>query len=189
MKNKRALSLLLALCCSMTAAAYELDEIKPRAVEPVKTRARDVYGDKVLVEMTEELALMTDDLQIMQDDFRRQYDRMFKRISRQRDMIRERQETLEYLRREGSQRYFWVHPGSLRAQLDELRLALGLNTIRWAKNIPSHCDWQFDSSFQVDKANKAKALEAFFSGLPLLPQLYTRDNSATITALEVIKCD
>ena len=50
MKNKRALSLLLALCCSMTATAYELDEIKPRTVEPVKTRARDVYGDKVLVE-------------------------------------------------------------------------------------------------------------------------------------------
>jgi hypothetical protein len=189
MRATRAITLLLALCCSMTAAARELDELKPRNIEPVSTRARDTYGDKSLVEMTDELALMTDELQGMMDDYRKHFERLNARISRQRDMIRERQEALAFLRREGSQRYFWVHPGSLRRQLEELRFALGLNTIRWAKNIPGQCDWQFDSSFKIDKSNQGKALEAFFSGIPLLPQLFKRDNSATITALEVIKCD
>lgn len=189
MKNSSALAFAVAVICSGNAIAMDSGAISPRTSDPISTRARDAYGDKTLAELNNELALMKDDLEAVQDDYRRHYERLSSRISRIKSIIQDRESALDFIRREGTQRYFTVRVGKLRPQLEELRFALGLQTIRFAKNIPLECDWRFDSSFQIDKSNPQKALEAFFYGLPLLPQVHERDRSATINALEVIKCD
>lgn len=189
MKTKSAL-LLLAFVSGMSAAGtIELSPLSDLNLPSPEVGARDVYGDKVLEDMKEELLNTQADMKIMESDFKRNYERLQERMERQHRLIYQRQEAINFIRRSGSQRYYTVRRGSLRLQMEALRVALGLQTIRWDKNIPMNCDWMFDASFNIDKRNQIKALESFFAGLPLLPQVHTKDNSATISPLEVIKCD
>lgn len=160
-----------------------------RRTPPMAEMARDTYGDKTLIELNTEIELLQNDLALLRDEYAKHNARITGQITRLRHIINDRQQAINFIRRDREQRYFSVHPGSLRGQLESLRFALGLQAIRWSKTVPAHCDWQFDAGFEVDKKEPIKALEAFLAGLPLLPQIHERDRSATITATEIIKCD
>lgn len=189
MRTNSAL-LVLALASSMSVAGtLELSPLSRLNLTPADAGARDVFGDQVLKDLQEELVNTQADMKVMENDFRENYQRLEQRMERQQQLIAQRKEAINYIRRQDSQRYYTVQRGSLRMQIEDFRRSLGLQTIRWDKNIPIQCDWIFDASFKIDKSNQIKALESFFAGLPLLPQLHTKDNSATISPLEVIKCD
>lgn len=189
MGRMMAAAILLTMCSSAVNASPFDSQREKRVPEAMTLRAKDIYGDKTLLELNQEISYLDDDLLALQDEYSKHQARITDQISRLRAIISERQDAVSFIKRDGSQRYFVVRQGMLRSQLEDLRFALGLQTIRWAKNIPPQCDWKFDSSFNIDKKNPSKALEAFFSGLPLLPQVHERDHSATISALAVIKCD
>lgn len=192
MRTKSALTLLLFFCgiaSASTTTTTELTELKQLNLPAPAVGAKDIYGDQVLEDLIQELSDTELDMRVMAEDFNRDYMRLKKRAERQRSLITQRQEAIKFIKRQDSQRYYTVKTGSLRAQMEDLRIALGLQRIRWDKTIPASCDWMFDASFKIDKNNQIKALESFFSGLPLLPQIHTKDRSATISPLEVIKCD
>lgn len=188
-KTVLALSV-VTLLSALPAHANESYPTRPeRKTPPMAEMARDTYGDKTIAALNEEIALLQSDLAALSAEYAKHNQRISGQINRLRQVVNDRQQAINFIRRDREQRFFMVHPGSLRGQLEGLRFALGLQAIRWSKTVPAHCDWQFDAGFEIDKKEPIKALEAFFSGLPLLPQIHERDRSATITATEVIKCD
>lgn len=173
MRTKSALTLLLFFCgiaSASTTTTTELTELKQLNLPAPAVGAKDIYGDQVLEDLIQELSDTELDMRVMAEDFNRDYMRLKKRAERQRSLITQRQEAIKFIKRQDSQRYYTVKTGSLRAQMEDLRIALGLQRIRWDKTIPASCDWMFDASFKIDKNNQIKALESFFSGLPLLPR-------------------
>lgn len=181
-------AVLIALVALPGVSQAQLPPREPRTTLPVAERAKDIHGDKTTAALREEISFLETDMRLLADQYQQQQNRLNTQISRLTSIVNEREQAVAFIRREGEQKFYTVKTGSLRQQMEELRFALGLQRIRWDQSVPAHCDWQFDASFQIDKSNQIRAMETFLSGLPLLPQLNKRDNSVTISAMEVIKC-
>lgn len=111
---------------------------------------------------------------------REQVDLVARELSKLESLMGERQRVISYQKKENEYRYFNVMPGSFRKQLEDFKTRIGVQKVRWDPGVPTSCDWSFDTSFKIDVTDQKQAMKEFFSGLPLNPILFSRDNSLMV---------